>query len=139
MNTKSSKLNSYMRLLSYLKPYWKLLLVSVFFMLLVSGSNLVVPWIIKDVIDKVLNDKDLAMLYLIIVAILVTFLIRAITTFGHRYLMGYIGQAVIKDLRNTLYHHLQKLSISYYDRRRTGDIMSNLTNDIAALDRKSVV
>ena len=40
MNTKSSKLNSYMRLLSYLKPYWKLLLVSVFFMLLVSGSNL---------------------------------------------------------------------------------------------------
>lgn len=133
MNTKSSKLNSYMRLLSYLKPYWKLLLVSVFFMLLVSGSNLVVPWIIKDVIDKVLNDKDLAMLYLIIVAILVTFLIRAITTFGHRYLMGYIGQAVIRDLRNTLYHHLQKLSISYYDRRRTGDIMSNLTNDIAAL------
>lgn len=120
MNTKSSKLNSYMRLLSYLKPYWKLLLVSVVFMLLVSGSNLVVPWIIKDVIDKVLNDKDLAMLYLIIVAILVTFLIRAITTFGHRYLMGYIGQAVIKDLRNTLYHHLQKLSISYYDRRRTG-------------------
>lgn len=82
MNTKSSKLNSYMRLLSYLKPYWKLLLVSVFFMLLVSGSNLVVPWIIKDVIDKVLNDKDLAMLYLIIVAILVTFLIRAITTLG---------------------------------------------------------
>ena len=65
MNTKSSKLNSYMRLLSYLKPYWKLLLVSVLFMLLVSGSNLVVPWIIKDVIDKVLNDKDLAMLYLI--------------------------------------------------------------------------
>ena len=47
--------------------------------------------------------------------------------------MGYIGQAVIRDLRNTLYHHLQKLSISYYDRRRTGDIMSNLTNDIAAL------
>lgn len=133
MNTKASKLNSYMRLLSYLKPYWKLLLVSVVFMLLVSGSNLVVPWIIKDVIDKVLNDKDLGMLYLIIVAILVTFLIRAITTFGHRYLMGYIGQAVIKDLRNTLYHHLQKLSISYYDRRRTGDIMSNLTNDIAAL------
>ena len=133
MNIKSSKLNSYMRLLSYLKPYWKLLLVSVFFMLLVSGSNLVVPWIIKDVIDKVLNDKDLGMLYLIIVAILVTFLIRAITTFGHRYLMGYIGQAVIRDLRNTLYHHLQKLSISYYDRRRTGDIMSNLTNDIAAL------
>lgn len=130
---KQSKLNSYRRLLSYLKPYWKLLIVSIIFMLFVSASNLVVPWIIKDVIDKVLDNKDLTMLYMIIVAIMVTFFIRAITTFGHRYLMGYIGQAVIMDLRNVLYHHLQKLSISYYDRRRTGEIMSNLTNDIAAL------
>ena len=133
MSKKQSKLNSYIRLLSYLKPYRMLLAVSVVFMLLVSASNLVVPWIIKDVIDKVLDNKDLTMLYLIIVAIMVTFFIRAITTFGHRYIMGYIGQAVIMDLRNVLYHHLQKLSISYYDRRRTGEIMSNLTNDIAAL------
>ena len=133
VNKKQSKLNSYRRLLSYLKPYWKLLIVSIIFMLFVSASNLVVPWIIKDVIDKVLDNKDLTMLYMIIVAIMVTFFIRAITTFGHRYLMGYIGQAVIMDLRNVLYHHLQKLSISYYDRRRTGEIMSNLTNDIAAL------
>ena len=133
MNKKRSKLNSYIRLLSYLKPYKMLLAISVVFMLFVSVSNLVVPWIIKDVIDKVLDDKDLTMLYLIIVAIMVTFFIRAITTFGHRYLMGYIGQAVIMDLRNVLYHHLQKLSISYYDRRRTGEIMSNLTNDISAL------
>ena len=43
------------------------------------------------------------------------------------------------DIRNVLYHHLQVLSISYYDRRRTGDIMSNLTNDIAALQTAIVV
>lgn len=64
-NTKNSKLNSYKRLLSYLWPYWKLLLVSVVFMIVVSLSNLVVPWIIKDVIDKVLESKDLRMLYII--------------------------------------------------------------------------
>ena len=128
-----NKVDSYKRLLSYLKPYMKLLILSVFFMILVSLSNLVVPWIIKDVIDRVLEEKDLRMLYIIIVAILVTFFIRALTTFGHRYLMGYIGQAVIMDIRNALYRHLQRLSIAYYDRRRTGDIMSNLTNDISAL------
>lgn len=133
MENKRNKVGSYKRLLSYLGPYKKLLLLSVIFMLLVSLSNLVVPWIIKDVIDKVLEDKDLYRLYIIILAILLTFLIRALTTFGHRYIMGYIGQAVIMDIRNVLYHHLQVLSISYYDRRRTGDIMSNLTNDIAAL------
>lgn len=128
-----NKVDSYKRLLSYLKPYKKLLILSVLFMILVSLSNLVVPWIIKDVIDRVLEEKDLRMLYIIIVAILVTFFIRALTTFGHRYLMGYIGQAVIMDIRNALYRHLQRLSIAYYDRRRTGDIMSNLTNDISAL------
>ncbi len=133
MTKKNSKLNSYKRLLGYLWPYKKLLCISVVMMILVSVSNLIVPWIIRDVIDKVLDNKDLHMLYMIIAAIIFTFFIRAISTFGHRYLMGYIGQAVIKDLRDTLYHHLQKLSISYYDRRRTGEIMSNLTNDIAAL------
>lgn len=139
MSSKKNKINSYKRLLSYLWPYKKLLILSVVFMLFVALSNLVVPWIIKDVIDQVLEQKDLRMLYLVIVAILVTFFIRALTTFGHRYLMGYIGQAVIMDIRNVLYHHLQVLSISYYDRRRTGDIMSNLTNDISALQTAIVV
>ncbi len=133
MSKKQTKLGSYKRLLHYLLPYKKLLGISVIMMILVSVSNLIVPWIIRDVIDKVLENRDLQMLYMIIAAIIFTFFIRAISTFGHRYLMGYIGQAVITDLRNTLYHHLQKLSISYYDRRRTGEIMSNLTNDIAAL------
>ena len=84
-------------------------------------------------IDKVLEDKDLTMLYLIILSIIVVFFIRGSTTFAHRYLMGYIGQSVIRDLRNKLYEHLQKLPIAYFDKRRTGEIMSNLTNDIGAL------
>ncbi len=130
---KQSKFSGYRRLLTYLWPYWKRLLVSVICMLFVSASNLVVPWIIKDMVDDVLMAKNVQMLYAIIVAILVIFAIRGITTFGHRYLMGYIGQRVITDLRARLFAHLQKLSISYYDKRRTGEIMSNLTNDIQAL------
>ena len=130
---KQSKFSGYRRLLTYLWPYWKRLLVSVICMLFVSASNLIVPWIIKDMVDDVLMAKNVQMLYAIIVAILVIFVIRGLTTFGHRYLMGYIGQRVITDLRARLFAHLQKLSISYYDKRRTGEIMSNLTNDIQAL------
>lgn len=133
MDMKRSKWESYKRLLSYVKPYKNRLGLSILFMILVALSNLVVPWIIKDVIDEVLGNKDLYMLYLIILGILFIFFLRALATFGHRYFMGYIGQSVIRDLRNILYHQLQILSISYYDRRRTGDMMSHLTNDIAAL------
>jgi len=128
-----SKITSYRRLLEYLWPYWRVLLIAIVCMLFVAASNLILPWVIKDVVDRVLMDKDVYMLYWVIAAILIVFLIRGITTFGHRFLMGYIGQRVITDLRYSLYKHLQKLSISYYDKRRTGEIMSNLTNDIAAL------
>ena len=55
MSSKKNKINSYKRLLSYLWPYKKLLILSVVFMLFVALSNLVVPWIIKDVIDQVLE------------------------------------------------------------------------------------
>ena len=130
---KTNKINSYKRLLTYLYPYKSKLLLSILCMLVVASSNLIVPWIIKDVIDKVLDKRDVYMLSLVIIGVLVVFLFRGITTFGHRYLMGFIGQSVIMDLRNVLYKHLQKLSVSYYDKRRIGDIMSNLTNDIAAL------
>lgn len=130
---KQSRMNSYRRLLRYLLPYKGKILLAVLCMVLVAASNLVVPWIIKDVVDRVLADKDLAMLYGIIIFILVVFFLRGIVTFGQGYYMGYVGQGVIIDLRNAVYRKLQKLSISYYDKRRTGEIMSNVTNDIAAL------
>lgn len=130
---KAGAIGGYRRLLQFLWPHWKVLLVAVICMILVSGSNLIVPWIIKDIVDQVLAEKNVEMLYWIIAAIIGIFLIRGITTFGNRYLMGYIGQRVVTDLRKKLFAHLQKLSISYYDKRRTGEIMSNVTNDIGAL------
>ena len=133
MKEKMSKMGSYRRLLKYIWPYRKRVAMAMLCMILVAASNLVVPWIIKDVVDKVLADKDLNMLHMIIGIILLVFFIRGLVTFGQGYLMGFIGQRVIIDIRNKVYGHLQKLSVSYYDRRRTGEIMSNLTNDIGAL------
>lgn len=130
---KANAITGYRRLLGFLWPHWKVLLVAVICMIIVSGSNLILPWIIKDIVDEVLAEKNIQMLYWVIAAILVIFLIRGFTTFGNRFLMGYIGQRVVTDLRKTLFAHLQKLSISYYDKRRTGEIMSNVTNDIGAL------
>ena len=85
---KTNKINSYKRLLTYLYPYKSKLLLSILCMLVVASSNLVVPWIIKDVIDKVLEKRDVYMLSLVIIGVLIVFLFRGITTFGHRYLMG---------------------------------------------------
>ena len=124
---------SYRRLLRFVLPYKKRLVAAVICMAFSGASNVVVPWLIKDVIDKVLANKDTVTLNLIVIGILVLFLFRGFFYFGERYLMSFVGQKIVNDIREKLYCHLQTLSLSYFDRRKTGNIMSNLTNDVSAL------
>ena len=65
------------------------------------------PWLIKDVIDKVLANKDIYTLNLIVISILVLFLLRGFFYFGERYLMSFVGQKIVNDIREKLYRHLQ--------------------------------
>lgn len=127
-------MNSYSRLLYFVKPYYKRMIFAVFCMIVAAAAYLVVPWLIKNVVDQVLQDKNMFMLNLIVGgAIILIFLIRGFATYGQTYNMSYIGQRVIIDVREAIFNHLQRLSLSYFDRRKTGVIMSNLTNDVAAL------
>lgn len=123
----------YLRLLNYIKPYKKRLIVAIVCIILAASANLYVPWIIKDIIDEVLANKDMTMLNAIASGIVVVFLLRAIFLYGQTYLMSYIGQKVIIDIRAAVYRHLQCLSLSYYEKRQTGQIMSYITNDVAAV------
>lgn len=128
----------YLRLLNYIHPYLSRLAVAIVCILVAASANLYVPWIIKDVIDGVLASKDMAMLNTITAGIVVVFLVRGIFFYGQTYLMSYIGQKVIIDIREAVYRHLQRLSLSYYEKRQTGAIMSHITNDVAALQNALV-
>lgn len=123
----------YVRLLQYIKPYIPRLVLAIICILMAAGANLYVPWILKEVIDKVLTDKDMAKLNTIAGGIVVIYLLRGIFFYGQTYLMSFIGQKVIIDIRQDVYRHLQRLSMSYYEKRQTGTIMSYITNDVAAL------
>jgi subfamily B ATP-binding cassette protein MsbA len=109
------------------------MIVAIICIILAAGGNVAVPWIIKDVIDQVLINKDMAMLNIIAIGILIIFLLRGIFFFGQTYLMSYIGQRVIIDIREAVYRQLQRLSLAYFDKRQTGVIMSSVTNDVSAL------
>ncbi len=126
-------MNSYKRLLFFVKPYISRLIIAMLCMIIAALAYLVVPWLIKDVVDKVLASKDIMMLNIIVVGIVVLFFIRGICVYWQTYLMSYIGQRVIIDIREAMYVHLQKLSLRYFDKRKTGVVMSNLTNDVGAL------
>lgn len=126
-------MGSYKRLVAFIYPYKYRLLFGLFCMVVAAMGYLVVPWLIKNVVDKVLAAKDMYTLNLIIAAILGVFLVRGFATYGQNYTMAYIGQRVIIDIREAVFRHLQRLDQAYFDRRKTGLIMSNLTNDVGAL------
>lgn len=126
-------MDTYKRLINYVRPYMGRMIAAIVCIILAAGGNLAVPWIIKDVIDQVLINKDMVMLNIIAVGILIIFFLRGIFFFGQTYLMSYIGQRVIIDIREAVYRQLQRLSLGYFDKRQTGAIMSSVTNDVSAL------
>ena len=123
----------YKRILSYIKPYLHILFLALLCTMLAAGGNLYLPWIFRDMIDKVLNAKDYYMLNVISASIVVIFLLRGIFLYGQNYLMSYVGQHVIIDIRSEVFRKLQRLSMSFYDKNKTGTIMSYVTNDVNAL------
>lgn len=131
-------MNTYLRLLAFIRPYIPRLILAVICIMMAASANLYIPWILKEVIDKVLADKDLLTLNIIAGGIVVVFLLRGIFFYGQTYLMAYIGQRVIIDIRSAVYRHFQRLSLSYYEKRQTGTLMSYVTNDVAALQNALV-
>ena len=126
-------MKNYKRLLMYIKPYIKRLVAAVFCIIMAAGANLYLPWIIKDMIDKVLMDRDMYMLNLIAVGILVVMFLRGVFYYGQSYLVSYVGEKVIIDVRGILFRKFQRMPLSYYDKQQTGTVMSYITNDVSAM------
>lgn len=131
-------MNLYLRLLKYIRPYMHRLMMAILCTVMASACNLYLPWIIKDVVDKVLVQKDTFMLYVIAISIVVIFIIRGLFFYGQSYLMSWVGQKVVIDIRGELFRKLQRLSLAFYDKNKTGTIMSYVTNDVAALQTAMV-
>lgn len=126
-------MTDYARLLHYVVPYWRRGIAAIIAMILGALTTLAVPWIIRNIIDEVLAAKNLVALNWIAFGILVLFFLRGVFSYLQGYLMSYIANRVIIDIRNEVYARVQRLSLRFFDTRKTGSLMSRLTNDIGAL------
>ncbi len=123
------------RLLGYARRYWLALAAGVAAMGAGLVAALIVPYIIRVVIDRAIVGGDVRLLGWAASAVIGVSLIRGVFAFGERYAMEYLAQKVIYDLRNALYSHLQRLSFSFYDHAQTGQLMSRVTGDVETLRR----
>ena len=126
-------MKNYRRLLMYMRPYLGRLGLAVFCIIMASSANLYLPWIIKDMIDKVLTGGNMGTLNLIAISIVIVFAFRGFFYYWQSYLVSYIGQRVVADVREVMFRKFQRMPMAYFDKHQTGETMSYVTNDVAAV------
>src|ERR1041385_8010671 len=137
-------------LLHLLGPHWKTLLVGMFAVTAETAASLLEPWPLKIVLDSVLRTKKvpawltqvivatvgqdrLAILQFAAFAVVLIAIIGALGTYVEKQTITAVGQRILHELRRTFYWHVQRLSMSYHDNKRTGDVISTVTTDIDAV------
>jgi ATP-binding cassette, subfamily B, bacterial len=129
-----------------LLPYWKPFSFGILAVIFQALTDVLQPWPLKIVVDLVgekpmpsflavwvttiFGTDKLAVLNFIALTVVVIAVMGAISSYVESVSMTTVGQWVTHDLRSTLYHHIQRLSLSYHDRSQTGDLISRVTSDI---------
>jgi subfamily B ATP-binding cassette protein MsbA len=121
------------RLLGYLKPYWGKMTLALLALLASSGFGLAFPLVIIRLLDSVTKATTFGPLNNLALLLIGVFLLQALFTSVQSYLLAYIGEHIVYDLRTSLYAQLQKLSLSFYSSRRVGDIVSRLSSDVTQM------
>ena len=141
----SSRLN----VVSLLRPHWRLLAVAFAAMLVQAAADLLEPWPLKVIFDHVLGSKPMpawlaawvpgradpiAILNAAAFAVILIAVTGAVGSYTEKYLSSAVAKRVGHDLRRMLYHHVQRMSLSFYEHRQTGDMVVRLTSDIDAAE-----
>jgi ABC-type multidrug transport system fused ATPase/permease subunit len=119
--------------LQTIKPYKWLILSAIIALFVYSSTMLTLPWIMKIVIDEIIPHADYSLLWKVIGGYILIYSIRMIFFYISHFLTYYVSQKILFDIRKKLFQHLQKLSISFYHRYRTGKLISNVISDVATL------
>ena len=122
-----------MRLFSYVLPYKWIALVGLSLTFLITALRLVPPLLMKVLIDDVITPRNMGLLPAVIIALAIAHAGSALVSMFRSYIMAWLGNRVLLDLRVRLFEHLQMLKLSFYNRRQTGQIMSRVTGDLNRL------
>jgi ABC-type multidrug transport system fused ATPase/permease subunit len=117
------------------KPYKVRTALSVVSLLAATATALAPPFLAKYAVDDGIRKHDLGLLWWIVGAFVLAGLLNWAMSYVQTYLTGWVGERILADLRISLFRHLQRLSLGFYERNRAGVIISRLTNDVEAIDQ----
>ncbi len=128
MNLTSAQL--YIRLLGYVKPYWRTFALSILATAVTGATEPLLPALLKPMLDGTFVQKDDTIIRLAPLIILLLFLVRGVASFVSTYAIGWVGNKVVMDLREKMFHKLLTLPTDYYDDHATGNLISKVTSDV---------
>ena len=133
LNQWRAGLARYRRMLAYVRPYGLHLLLAALCLLAISLLSLAMPWAVKELVDQVVVGQDLGQLNRIAVFLAGIFALRAGFGFAQTYLIAWVGERVVANLRRQLYEHLLLLSLGFFSGQRVGELVSRLSSDVQVI------
>jgi len=120
----------HIRVLRMVQKHWGRLAGAMVCMLCMAVSTSAAAFLVKPVLDDIFFNRDVRMLRLIPLAVVLIYLVRGIGYYGQAYLMNYVGERIIKQLRDTLYEKMIDLPTAFFQNEKTGVLMSRITYDV---------
>jgi subfamily B ATP-binding cassette protein MsbA len=121
------------RLVPIIRPYSRKMTVAMVAMVMVAAFNALQAYMVKPLLDNIFVDKDQTLLNILPFALVAVFTVKGLFYFLYSYILEWIGQCVIRDLRNQIYAHLHNLSLNFFHKHSTGSLTSRIINDVAML------
>jgi ATP-binding cassette, subfamily B, bacterial len=121
--------------LELLRPYRRRTVLMFVAMLFATGAALAPPYLAGRAIDDGIRNGDLGALDVIVILFVAAAVINWGATYAQTYLVNWVGERALQDLRLRIFRHLQRMSVGFYARRKTGVLISRITNDVEALDQ----
>ncbi len=122
-----------LKLLPYILPFKKLAIISALAMLVYTGTQVAIPWAIKIGIDRFIEVGDYAGLTFMFILFIAIAALNWVMNFIMQFSMEKVGQGILYNLRRDVFHHVQKQSVSFYDRTEVGRMMSRVQGDVGQL------
>ncbi|HIQ51059.1 MAG TPA: ABC transporter ATP-binding protein, partial [Nautiliaceae bacterium] len=114
----------------YYKNYKKEFFLAFIGMLFVSISTAATAYLVKPVLDKIFIEKNETMLYLLPIAIILAYLFKGIGTVLQQYYISYIGEDIVRRIRDKFLGHIMSLDLDYFKKTHSGELVSRILNDI---------
>jgi len=130
MTDKSKDIQIYLRLLGYVRPYWRLFVVMVLSMTIVAATDPALASLLKPMLDGAFVEKDPEMIRLVPILLVVLFLIKGLAAFAGGASLHWVANKIIMDVRGDMFNRLLSLPSRFYDHQTTGALISKFTYDV---------